>query len=178
MNAETLYATLFGSLAPTLGPLNSDTLTSIIGFDAGGPLSLCAFAQKDQQCTTYVSCELVFHQPLDGPRYELLVTCDDEDWARTVLSEIGKMSLEVTFAAGHTIDIGPLVGEGDTLQGVVFEEATKVRVAGSTVSILRVVGLTRPEMEYVRAKGWSRLKAKLRKAGVYPRTPIGRLSVV
>ena len=163
-----------------LGPLSPDTLSAVVGFDAGGPLSLCMFEQPLAGARTYVSCELAVRaeqKPSDLGRYELLATADDEDWVRSTLSDIGRESFDAHFGPGHTLDIGPWVSSDDTIQGVVLEEASRSRIDGQDYSVLRCVGVTRPELEYAYNVDVPSLLDALRAAGIYPRTILQRGSV-
>src|SRR5690242_1554660 len=107
MNYDEFYQKLFEPLIEQFGPMDRDTIVAIVGFDMGGPLNFCTFNQKSESgCKTYVSCELAVRdqqQPSEFGRYELLANCDDEKWVRSVLSDIGRMSLDVTFGDGHTL---------------------------------------------------------------------------
>ena len=110
MDAHRFYAELFAPLGHTMGALDPDTLVAIVGFDAGGPLCFRTLGRGSGRFTTYVSCELAVRakqRPAAFGRYELLTTCDDEDWVRSILTSIGGMSLEAAFDDGHTLDIGP-----------------------------------------------------------------------
>jgi hypothetical protein len=74
-------------------------------------------------------------------------TIIDEKWVRLVVSDIGRMTLETAFGNDHTMDIGEWVGAGAPLQGVVFDEASRCRIGGVPFGVMRVVGVTHPEME-------------------------------
>jgi hypothetical protein len=137
--------------------------------------------QGSWSCTTYVSCELAVRdnqKPSEFGRYELLSTCDDELWVQSIVSDIGRMTLETAFGHGHTMDIGGWVAPDDPVQGVVFEEACRCRIGGMPFGVLRVIGVSRPEMQYAQAKGTKALIRKLKAAGIYPCTLIRRSSVV
>jgi hypothetical protein len=111
MNYDSFYSALFQPVDDSFGPRDPDTIVALIGFDLGGPLNLCTWGgATGDQTTTYVSCELAVRDDQItgelGP-YELMVTCDEETWVRSVLSDIGRMSLEARFYHHHTLDIGP-----------------------------------------------------------------------
>jgi hypothetical protein len=182
MDYHVFYRHLFAPLEALLGPINRDTIVAIVGFDAGGPLNFCTIeGQGGGPCTTYVSCELVVREnqkPSEFGRYELMSTCDDERWVRSIVSDIGRMTLETAFGHGHTMDISGWAGLGDPVQGVIFEEACRCRIGGVPFGVLRVIGVSRPEMEYAQARGTKVLIRKLKAAGIYPSTLIRRSSVV
>lgn len=176
------YRQLFAPLEATIGKIDPNTRFAVIGFDMGGPLSLCTIgADNHSQFVTYVSCELAVRdqqRPSSIGRYELLCSSDSEQWARSILSAIGRASAQMEFGPGHTIDLGPLVQPSDSLQGVLFETEIATQIHGRPVGILRVIGITRNEMEHKRVFGSLSLINRLKAAGIYPHTVIGRDSVV
>jgi hypothetical protein len=126
-----------------------------------------------------VSCELAIREeqhPSEFGRYELLATSDDEEWVRSIVSEIGRMTPETGFDDGHTMDIGPCVEDGDVIQGVAFERACRCGSKGQPFAILRVIGVTRDDLELAQSCGVDVLISKLRKANVYPCTFVRRPS--
>ena len=72
MSYEEHYKSLFANLEKEHGQLDEETLTSIIGFSGGGPVSLCTKQEK----SVFVSCELSAYQEQklssEGLRYEFL----------------------------------------------------------------------------------------------------------
>jgi hypothetical protein len=81
MDHSEFYARLAKELEVAVGSVNPMTVTPIIGFDAGGPLSFWTLSCPDSDCTTYVSCERAVRPeqfPAEFGRYELLASCDDE----------------------------------------------------------------------------------------------------
>ena len=169
------YDALFEPIAERMGSLDADTIVSIIGFDAGGPLNLCTVGYGKQAFVTYVSCELALRDDQrigdDGP-YELMVVCNDEDWARNVLTGIARLGLEAQLAGGHTIDISALVGRGSAIQGAVLEEFASVKIRRRHYRILLVHGVSGHELARARDQGavaW--LKAR-RAASAYPQTSV------
>ncbi len=182
MDCHVFYRQLFAPLEASIGPIDRDTIVAIVGFDAGGPLNFCTIGcGRSGPGITYVSCELAVRDeqiPCEFGRYELLSTCDDEKWVRSIVSDIGRMSWETAFGNGHTMDIGGWVGPGDPVQGVIFEKACRCRIDGVQFGVLRVIGVSRPEMEYAQARGAKALIRKLKAAGIYPSTLIRRSSVL
>ncbi len=110
-------------------------------------------------------------------RFELLCSCDDEQWVRSIVSNIGRMSLDATLGIGHTIDIGPIVGPDAPIQGVYLEGECCVPMDGENFCVFRVIGITRSELEYKLAEGEDALLEALKSGGVYPHTRVGRTSV-
>ncbi|HTV48802.1 MAG TPA: suppressor of fused domain protein [Phycisphaerae bacterium] len=181
MNTEKFYRRLFSRLETELGSIDPDTIFAIMGFDGGGPLNFNTIgAQKGAQFVTYVSCELALRneqKPSKFGRYELLTSCNDEDWVRKRLSDIGRMSMTTTFGHGHTLDFGSFANANESIQGVIFEKVYDTKIDGRYFGILRCIGITRTEMEYGLQCGSASLFAKLKEAGIYPHTDVNRRSI-
>ena len=146
-----------------------------------GELSLVRFAKRHGRFTTFLSSGLVIcpeQKPSRVGRYELMCVAEDEGWVREVLSDIARMSFDLRFDGGHTFDLSSWAFETDTLQGVLFEEACRVRVDGSPYGVLRCIGITRRELAYARKEGPRRLLVELKANGVYPASDARRRSVV
>ena len=79
---------------------------------------------------------------------------------------------------GHTLDIGAWVAASEPIQGVLFEQVYATEVDATPYAVLRVIGITRAEMDYAREHGSEELKRTLAVAGVYPRTIVSRSTVV
>ena len=160
MDYEEFYSVLFAPLEATIGPVDDYTIFAIMGFDGGGPLNFCTIgANHKNGPITYVSCELAVREEQvptkkGGYRYELLTSCDKEPWARTVLSDLGRMSMNVALDHGHTVDIGVSVNRRRSktrlarkppIQGVLLHQECTASYHGRRYGILRCVGITRPE---------------------------------
>jgi hypothetical protein len=88
------------------------------------------------------------------------------------------MSLETAFADGHTLDIGPWVEPDEPMQGLLFETISAVRIDGRDYAVLRLIGITRDELEYAYDHSVGELLGRLKAAGVYPNTATQRASLV
>ncbi len=108
----------------------------------------------------------------------MLCSCDDEQWVRSKITGLGQMSLETEFGHGHTVDMAVSVEPDAPIQGVVFENQCSAIIDDQEYAIVRVIGITRAEMEFKRAKGFAALIRKLKAANVYPHTLVSRKSVV
>lgn len=188
MDYQEFYHQLYSPLMRTLGPADEMTIVAIVGFDMGGPLNFCTFGRDAaQKVVTYVSCELAVRsdqQPSSFGRYELLTSCDSESWVRSVLSDAGRMTLDVAFDDGHTLDIGGWVNEGNslnhipTIQGLLFKKEYAVTIEGEPYGIMRCIGITRPEMEFAQHRSATALVSRLKSEGVYPHTIVNRRSIL
>jgi hypothetical protein len=177
MDYQKFYKQLFQPIEERIGPVDEATLMAIIGFDCGGPVNLCTVGYGREPFVTYVTCELAIletQKPAKFGRYEAMMTCDDEMWAREILTKIGQMSLENAFGHGHTIDIGQIVGADFPLQGLIVEEFAQVTIDGSAYGLLRFHGVTRPELAFAMEFGTDELLEQLDRSGIFPRTSIHR----
>src|SRR5437773_9867029 len=103
MDYQQFYKQLFQPIEERIGHVDEASIMAIIGFDCGGPVTLCTVGYRREQFVTYVTCELAVRdeqQPAEFGRYEVMMTCDDEAWARKILTKIGQMSLDGVFANG------------------------------------------------------------------------------
>jgi Suppressor of fused protein (SUFU) len=182
MDYQHFYAQLFAPLVDQIGAIDRETIFAIIGFDCGGPLNFSTIGSHRQEgFVTYISCELAVRKeqkPCPLGRYELLCSCDDESWVRSIVTDIARESLETRFAHGHSLDIGAWVEPSAVLQAVVLENVCQVKIEQKLFGILRIIGITRPELEYKMEHGFDKLLIRLKKSGVYPNTSINRASVV
>jgi hypothetical protein len=108
MEDRSFYELLFAPIAAEYGAFDSGTLSAIIGFDGGGPVNLHTIGRNSGgDFITYVTCELALREdqvPSEIGRYELLIICDDEAWARKTLTRVGQMTTGDAFGHGHTLD--------------------------------------------------------------------------
>ncbi len=181
MDYKKFYSKLFAPLEVQIGPIDPMTIFAIMGFDGGGPLNFSTIgARAKGPLVTYVSCELAVRKEQkqsEFGRFELICSCDNEEWVRRVLSDIGRMSLEVKLGHGHSVDIGPNVDSSAPLQGVLLLKQSKTTIDGKKFGVLRVIGITRDEMEFKLKLGTNRLVKALKAGGIYPHTMVSRASV-
>jgi hypothetical protein len=98
-----------------------------------------------------------------------------------VLSDAGRMTFDVVFDDGHTMDIGPWVNEGNRkppLQGLLFKKECATIIDNKPYGILRCIGISRSEMEFKQEHGAAKLVSRLKRANIYPDTLVGRNSVI
>ena len=106
MSAQAHYRALFASAAHEFGAAGETTLTGIIGFSAGGPVSICPLGAA----AVYVTCELSLtptQKPSsEGIQFELLsrLPLSEQD-TQNFLTGLGALSLEEQLGDGHSIDV-------------------------------------------------------------------------
>lgn len=174
MNFQRFYKSLFEPVESDLGRLDPMTLTAIVGFSAGGPVSLSTIGLTEGRAlVTYLTCELAVHpsqRPSKVGKFELLMTCDSQQWARNILTRIGDMSLEVELGPGHSLDIGAWVEASNPIQGVLLEPAYSTRINKRTYAILRCLGVTRDLLEIAVSSSTEDAVNTMKERGVYPNT--------
>jgi hypothetical protein len=106
MGAREHYEALFGELESRYGPLDRATVSAIVGFSAGGPVSLSRIERKN----LHVTCELSLYPEqkasVEGLKFELLsLGAFDLLTCRALFTAIGNLSMERTLGHDHTIDV-------------------------------------------------------------------------
>jgi hypothetical protein len=170
------YEALFRPVVERVGPLDPETLTSIVGFDAGGPVSMCTVGLGRAAFPTFVTCELSVREDQKtgaSDPFDLLITCNDEDFARRTLTAIGDLSLSSSLGHGHTVSLDEDLGENG-IDGVLLEEFAKVTIAGESFCLLRVLGVDARTLRLARRRGVAAAVTELKDIGSYPKTLIER----
>lgn len=113
MSANDHYDVLFRDFVAAFGELDDDTLTSVIGFSAGGPVSLCRVRGQ----SVFVTCELsMYGEQLassEGLKFELMYRGEDNaDHAQALLSALGDLSFDAELGDGHSIDVSQVTYPG------------------------------------------------------------------
>src|SRR5580692_9959924 len=106
MSAHTHYASLFANIERDFGPASAETLTGIIGFSAGGPVSMCRLGTKNVYVTRELSLSPDQKLSAQGLRFELLSRLPiSESETQDFLTNIGALSLDATLGDRHTVDL-------------------------------------------------------------------------
>ena len=109
MAHEQHYSNLFEQLEDAYGKLDTDTITAIVGFSAGGPVSMC----ERKAARLFVTCELsVYEEQLtstDGLKFELFSKdVFDEGQARAIFTALGRLSMEAHLGNSHSVDLSQI----------------------------------------------------------------------
>lgn len=175
------YRQLFAPVASAFGQFDQTALTPKVGFQHGGQVNLCTVGRtRNAPYVTYVTCELACYRsqiPAAVGPFELLTTANDQRWATAVLSALGRLSFDAELDQGHSVDVGRIAGPDVTLQGVVLERFSTSKIGQRNYSVLRVIGVTRPEMEWCLRFSPGALIQKLKLGGLYPLSDSRRRSV-
>jgi hypothetical protein len=103
------YESLYESLCREVGDLSNETLTGIVGFGAGGPVSMVGVPGH----SVFVTCELSLYPEQvpnsEGERYELLCRLPiPEHQAQLLLTALGNLSMQEKLGHRHTIDVSAI----------------------------------------------------------------------
>jgi len=103
------YQRLFRRLAREHGKVSEETISSIVGFDAGGPVSMCRVGEVG-----YVTVELSLYEQqkvsTEGVRFELLCFAGlGEDTVRSMFTALGRLSMSAKLGSGHTVDLAQVL---------------------------------------------------------------------
>ena len=136
------YDELFRALETEHGKLDELTLSSIIGFDAGGPVSLSSIARRK----LFVTCELSLYPEqlasAEGFNYELLVRgWLSQSLSRELLTALGDISMRATLGHGHTIDVSGVMPP-DSLGVVQLLEYSRTSIGARSFGIYEVADAT------------------------------------
>jgi hypothetical protein len=126
MDLPQLADIFFNRIELEFGPFDRPFQFHIFPFEAGGSLDYFTVGRNSEQFVTYITWGLLGHSELKRGslgRYELLAVCDDEDWCREILTNIGRMSLMSRLEPGETVDIGAWVQPTEAIQALVLDEA-------------------------------------------------------
>jgi hypothetical protein len=184
MNLTNLAKKFFKTIDQRIGPFDRPLNFRPFPFDAGGALNFLTIGAGKGKIASYVSWDLFGNKMQKRGslgRYELLVSCDCEQWVLNVITNIARQSLTETFEPGDTLNIQPWAGPVDTIQGIIFEEALKINLRNGffkeRCGLLRCIGVTIPELDYAVKFGVPSLIERLKIAGIYPHTFSNRKSV-
>ena len=136
------YDELFRALETEHGKLDELTLGSIIGFSAGGPVSVSSIANRK----LFVTCELSLYPEqlasAEGFNYELLVRgWLSQSLSRELLTALGDISMRATLGHGHTIDVSGVMPP-DSLGVVQLLEYSRTSIGARSFGIYEVVDAT------------------------------------
>jgi hypothetical protein len=133
------YAALYADLQREVGALGDETSTGIIGFGAGGPVSMVRVPGKP----IHVTCELSLYPDqipsTEGERYEFLCRIPLPDTqVQSLLTALGNLSMEAELGHGHTVDVSGVSG-APSLSVVTLERYSSSKIGQATYGIYEIV---------------------------------------
>lgn len=138
MSAQAHYAPLFADIEREFGPVSADTLTGIVGFSAGGPVSMCRVGKGQ----VYVTCELSLtpgqKRSVQGMQFELLSRLPmSEADTQDFLTSIGSLSLDAKLGDRHTVDVSA-VSPSTAVRKIRLKLHTSCEIGGAQYGIYEV----------------------------------------
>jgi hypothetical protein len=132
------YDTLYRDLQREFGVLGDDASTGVIGFSAGGPVSMVQVRGRK----IYVTCELSLYEDQvpssEGERYELFCRLPiTESQTQALLTALGNLSLNAELGNGHTIDVSG-VSEAGELSVVTLRHYSSCKIGSLAYGIYEV----------------------------------------
>ncbi|MEM6672027.1 MAG: hypothetical protein AAF726_04245 [Planctomycetota bacterium] len=175
MDDHEFYDLLFEDLQERFGRFDAATLTAIVGFHAGGPISLRTIGLQDQAYPLFATCELAVSPDQKrgalGP-FELVMSVNDRGFAHAVLTALGGISLDAVLEPGDTIDVSGVVDDDCPITGIALELEEELEIDGRPYSILRCIGLTSRQLRRAQRKGAARVCKELAAAGRAPQIDV------
>ena len=177
---EVLWDARLAALESVLGPSDDSVLHSPVPFELGGPADVLIF-REHVEGVVYVTAGVIGDEdalPGDGGQYELMICLrDGEDWAPQLLSQLAMYTREAVLNSGDTMDIGPALPQPTQLSAFLYHSYAAITVNEQPATVLLCVGITKDELAFASKKGSAALIERLKEAGIYPFTDLGRKSV-
>ena len=137
MDYQRHYAKLFEALEREYGEFDPLTISAIIGFSAGGPVSLRA----TNVARLFVTCELSCYEEqrpsAEGLKFEFFSKDDfSGEQARALFTALGALSMDAQLGQNHTVDASLIENAGvKTVRLHLYSQTT---IDGTAYGIYRV----------------------------------------
>ena len=163
-----------------LGPSDSNVMHSFVPLGIGGKADVITFRPPNMGLT-YVTADLIGSDQPESSlgQYELMICQRDDtrDWAPVLIAQLAAYTLEVPLQPWDTMTIAPALPDDSEMTDALFVPFTEFEVRSTKCGLLLVLGLTQAELDYC-AIDCDPVIDKLKKAGEYPFTTLGRQSVI
>jgi hypothetical protein len=138
MSAHTHYASLFANVERDFGPASAHTLTGIIGFSAGGPVSMCRLGAEHVYVTRELSVSPDQKLSAQGLRFELLSRLPlSKSDTQDLLTNIGALSFDATLGNRHTVDVSAISSSPD-MKKIPLRLYTSCEIGGAGYGIYEI----------------------------------------
>ncbi|MCK6261650.1 hypothetical protein KP803_00010 [Vibrio sp. ZSDE26] len=112
MDYNEYYNIVFAPIEKEYGKFDEETMTSIVGFSMGGPVSMSSINSK----RLYASCELSVYpeqkKSTDGYNFEFLSTGHfNAETCQSIFTALGNLSFNAKLGNGHTVDVSGVVDD-------------------------------------------------------------------
>jgi hypothetical protein len=138
MSAHGHYASLFADIEREFGPVSADALTGIVGFSAGGPISMCRVGKGRVYVTRELSLTPEQKPSAQGLQFELLSRLPlSEADTQDFLTSIGSLSLDSKLGDRHTVDVSA-VSPSASIRKIRLKLHTSCEIDGSQYGVYEV----------------------------------------
>ena len=130
------YTALFAQITKSFGPEREPTFTGVIGFSAGGPVSMRRVGDR------YVTCELSLYseqvESAEGLKFELLSLLDlGERDCHRLLTALGALSMSECLGDLHTVDVSHVL-PGAPFNEVELQLLSRCEITGHAFGVYGV----------------------------------------
>jgi len=175
----TALESLFGKSDDVVGHA---VVPFFLGVDAGGAADVVYFKShfpgRLAVTADLIGCGNQKRNSLGN--YELAIAHRDstEDWGANLIARLANYTLNAVLEPGETMDIGPAVPQGSTIDALLFFEYSSCRVRNDKCGILLCVGITQDEKAACMAGRRKEVENALKTKGVFPYTDMIRKSTL
>ena len=136
-SAREHYTALFAEITKDYGAVDETTFTGIIGFSAGGPVSMSRVGNGER----YVTCELSLYaeqmESSEGLKFELLALVDlEQAECQRLLTALAALSMSEALGDLHTIDVSQVV---ESVSSVQLRLQSQCEISGRGYGVYGVV---------------------------------------
>lgn len=169
-------------LESALGPADENVFHALIPLYLGGSADVLSFPSHVRG-STYVTADLVgpISEQLESSlgQYELMIcTREPQDWAPELISRLAQYTFEAVLEPLETMDIGPALPEGSTIEALLFTapqvKENSYRVFGQRFGLLLCLGITASELQACRDGRTLEVLRRLQEGEVFPYTDLAR----
>jgi len=130
------YTALFAEIAESLGAEREPTFTGMIGFSAGGPVSMRRVGEWYVTCELSMCAEQV--ESAEGLKFELLSLLDlGERDCHRLLTALGALSMAECLGDLHTVDVSHVLSAAP-FSAVQLQLLSRCKIAGRAYGVYGV----------------------------------------
>ena len=175
-NWEEIWNARADALSRVFGPMHDRIYHAVVPFFLGGQADVVAF-HHHLSGVVFVTAELTGEPDASQATYELMI-CNrsPSDWHPNVISRLAQYTLETHIGASETMDIDSASPSNSQIKAFIFDTYRTFTLFGSECE-LRLVGITKAELDYKMEHGSDELLSRLKAHGIYPYTDLERQSI-
>lgn len=140
MDYDKLYSELLKPLTVKYGELDEETLSSIIGFSAGGPVSMSTI----ESIGLYVTCELSTYdeqiKSSEKLNFEFFSKGNiSGELCRSIFTALGNLSFNTELGNKHTIGVNGVTGDMEGIETVKLKLFSKTKIGNGLYGLYEVL---------------------------------------